>query len=60
MDGLKLFGTDYPEAKRILLYRGKEQIMMDGILVVPVERYLKELIPGKCLPENAWMSTKRL
>ncbi len=60
MDGLKLFGADYSEAKRILLYRGKEQIMMDGILVVPVERYLKELIPGKCLPENAWMSTKRL
>ena len=56
LDGLRLFGTDYPEATRILLYRGKEQVMMDGVLIVPVERYLKELVPGKLLPESAWMA----
>ena len=57
MDGLRLFGVDYPEATRILLYRGSEQVMEDGILIVPVERYLKELTPGKRLPESAWMSS---
>ncbi len=32
---LKIFGTDYPEAKRTLVYRGKEQLRRDGILIVP-------------------------
>lgn len=40
---------------RILLYRGEEQIMKDGILLVPVERYLKGLVPGKRLPESQWL-----
>lgn len=53
--GLRLFGADYPEATRVLLYRGEEQVMMDGVLIAPVERYLKELVPGKRLPERAWM-----
>lgn len=57
LDGLRLFGLDYPEATRILLYRGEEQIMKDGVLVVPVERYLKGLVPGKRLPENEWLNS---
>lgn len=56
LEGLKLFGADYPEATRILLYRGDEQIMKDGILLVPVERYLKELVPDKRLPESKWLN----
>ena len=47
---------DYPEATRILLYRGEEQIMVDGVLVVPVERYLRELVHGNRLPESVWIS----
>ena len=35
---------------------GEEQIMVDGVLVVPVERYLRELVPGNRLPESVWMS----
>ena len=57
LEGLKLFGSDYPEATRILLYRGEEQVMKDGLLVMPVERYLKELVPGRPLPEHKWLNT---
>ena len=35
---------------------GEEQIMVDGVLVVPVERYLRELVPGNRLPESVWIS----
>ena len=58
LEGLKLFGSDYPEATRVLLYRGEEQIVMDGVLVVPVVRYLKSLVPGRRLPENDWLSPR--
>ena len=40
---LKIFGTDYPEAKRTLVYRGKEKLRRDGILIVPCEKFLKTL-----------------
>lgn len=37
---LKAFGEDYPEAKRFLLYRGKERLLRDGISIEPVEEFL--------------------
>jgi predicted AAA+ superfamily ATPase len=40
---LKIFGLDYPEAKRILVYRGKERLLRDGILIVPCEEFLRGL-----------------
>ncbi|MBI4715492.1 MAG: ATP-binding protein [Nitrospirae bacterium] len=40
---LKTFGEDYPEAKRILVYRGKEKLMRDGILLTPCTEFLMEL-----------------
>jgi hypothetical protein len=36
---------DYPEAKPLLLYRGSEELMIDGIRCLPVEQFLRELIP---------------
>lgn len=57
--GLRLFGKDYPEARRILLYRGNEQYLDDGILVVPVEKYLRSLVPGRALPEAQWLSSAK-
>ncbi len=48
--GLKAFRDDYPEAKTLLLYRGKEKIMVDDILCVPCGEFLKNLYPGKELP----------
>ena len=41
--GLKAFASDYPEAKRILLYRGTDRILHDGIFCIPVGEFLKEL-----------------
>lgn len=40
--GLKTFGEDYPEAERILLYRGKERLLVDGIRVVLGEEFLPD------------------
>ena len=47
--GLKAFGDDYPEAERLLLYRGRERFRRDGILVLPVEEFLGGLVPGRAL-----------
>lgn len=41
--GLKNFGDDYPESHRLLLYRGKERLLQDGILCVPCEEFLRQL-----------------
>jgi hypothetical protein len=41
--GLKTFGEDYPQAERLLLYRGKERLLIDGIRVVPCGEFLLEL-----------------
>ncbi len=40
---LKSFGEDYPEAKRFLIYCGKERLLIDGISIVPAEEFLLEL-----------------
>lgn len=52
--GLKTFRRDYPECRTLLLYRGRQQTMVDGILAVPVERFLKEIVPRKPLPDSCW------
>ena len=52
--GLKAFRDDYPECRTVLLNRGRQQTMIDGILVAPAERFLKELVPHKPLPDAAW------
>jgi predicted AAA+ superfamily ATPase len=40
---LKTFGADYPEAKRLFLYRGKEKLVRDGITIQPCEEFLFSL-----------------
>ena len=47
---LKLFGKDYPMARRILLYRGQEQYLEQGVLVMPVEKFLLALRPDEKIP----------
>ncbi len=47
--GLKSFSKDYPEAKRALLYRGKERLVIDEIVCLPVEEFLRTIYPGKKL-----------
>lgn len=45
--GLKEFKVDYPEAECLFLYRGKERLLIDGILCLPVEEYLLKINPDK-------------
>ncbi len=41
--GLRLFGTDYPMARRFLFYGGDRDYEVDGIRVVPLSRALPDL-----------------
>lgn len=43
--GLKTFLNDYPESRVVLLYRGKERLLVDGILCLPCGDFLKDLNP---------------
>ncbi len=45
--GLKAFKEDYPIAKCLLLYRGKEKLKIHDIKCLPCEDFLKKLIPNK-------------
>lgn len=38
--GLKAFGSDYPQAERLLLYRGRERLRIEGIQVLPCREFL--------------------
>jgi predicted AAA+ superfamily ATPase len=42
---LRTFIADYPEAKPLLLYRGSEELMIDGIRCLPVDSFLRGLTP---------------
>jgi predicted AAA+ superfamily ATPase len=44
--GLKNFAQDYPESRRLLLYRGTERLMQEGILCLPCEEFLRALAPN--------------
>lgn len=44
---LKSFGEDYPQAQRILLYRGTERFVREDILCMPCESFLKALTPDR-------------
>ena len=43
--GLRAFGEDYPQARRYFLYRGDERMLIDGVLCVPCEQFLRALRP---------------
>jgi len=51
LTGLMEFGKDYPESRRVLLYRGVDRLLKGEILCLPVDEFLKKLRPG--LPLDA-------
>ena len=57
--GIRAFRQDYPECRTLILYRGRQQLLIDGILAVPVERFLKGIIPNQPLPDKAWRDESR-
>lgn len=48
--GLKTFQEDYPQSKAILLYRGSDRLLLDNVLCLPCDTFLKQLTPhqGPC------------
>ena len=46
LKSLKTFLSDYSEASAMLLYRGTEKLMVDGILCWPVDDFLLQLKPN--------------
>lgn len=47
---LKTFRDDYPEAKTLLLYRGKERMIIDEVLCIPCTDFLRNLRPNSPVP----------
>jgi predicted AAA+ superfamily ATPase len=44
---LRTFHHDYPECFPIFVYRGKEKLLIDNILCVPCETFLKSIEPNQ-------------
>lgn len=47
---LKPFREDYPQARLRLAYGGDERLEIDGVLCLPAEALLREIVPGRPLP----------
>ena len=47
LNGLTAFKEDYPEAHVLFLYRGHERRLINNILCLPCEEFLRDLIPGQ-------------
>jgi predicted AAA+ superfamily ATPase len=46
---LRTFTADYPECQPLLVYRGQDRLIVNGIPCVPVEAFLTALRPGRGL-----------
>lgn len=49
LSGLRAFREDYPDARPVLVYRGRDTLEIDGIRCVPAEVFLLRLVPGRPL-----------
>ena len=49
--GLRAFGDDYPEARRVLLYRGEHRLVRNRVLCLPVDAFLAKLDPARELED---------
>jgi predicted AAA+ superfamily ATPase len=49
VNGLLAFQDEYPEAKTLLLYRGRQRIMQKGVLCMPCDEFLCQLQPDSPL-----------
>lgn len=55
--GLKSFRDEYPESKAILLYRGRERIVRDGISCLPCGEFLIHLVPDGTIDDACRLGT---
>ena len=47
--GLQAFREDYPEAEAALLYRGQDRLRMNDIWCLPVDDFLRRIVPKRSL-----------
>jgi predicted AAA+ superfamily ATPase len=47
--GLRSFGKKYPQARRVVLYRGREHLIQDDIVCLPVQQFLLSLHPSRTI-----------
>ena len=47
--GLRAFREDYPEAEAALLYRGQDRLRMNDIWCLPVDDFLRRIVPKRGL-----------
>ena len=50
---LRAFRDDYPEAETAVLHRGSERLRIDDIWCLPIEDFLRRMVPGRGL--LAWL-----
>ena len=46
LHGLKAFKEDYPTSKTYLLHRGNQRLKIGDVLCLPIDQFLKDLIPN--------------
>lgn len=56
--GLKTFLSDYPGSRAVLLYRGSERLLIDGVLCLPCSDFLKALYPGRTVVPDEWLKER--
>lgn len=49
LSGLRAFREDYADGRTLLLYRGRERFVRDGVTVLPCSEFLAALRPGRPL-----------
>jgi len=49
---LRTFVADYPSCEPLLLYRGADRLVVNGVRCVPVEEFLRTLRPGRGMGEG--------
>lgn len=49
LQSLRSFTSEYPECRPVLLYRGHDSLVLDGVVCLPCERFLRDLVPGRPL-----------
>ena len=50
--GLEAFRTEYPESQPLLVYRGRHRTTQKGILCIPCDEFLRNIVPYKPLIES--------
>jgi predicted AAA+ superfamily ATPase len=49
LQSLRSLVTDYPECRPIFLYRGTDSLLVDGVVCLPIDRFLSDLVPNRPL-----------